>query len=41
MVDIVDNSEVFLFADDAKVFHKISYKSDSDKLQGDLNRMFA
>ena len=33
MVDVVDNSEVFLFADDAKVFHEISCNSDSKKLQ--------
>ena len=41
MLDVVDNSEVFLFTDDAKVFHEISSNSDSNKLQADLNRMCA
>ena len=41
MVDVVDNSEVVLFADDAKVFHEIPCNSDSKKLQADLNRMCA
>ena len=41
MVDVVDNSEVFLFADDAKIFHEISCNSDSKKLQADLNRICA
>ena len=41
MVDVVDNFEVFLFADDAKVFHEISSNSDSSRLQADLNRMCA
>ena len=40
-MDVVDNSEVFLFADDAMVFHEISSNSDSSKLQADLNRMCA
>ena len=41
MVGVMDNSEVFLFVDDAKVFHEISCNSDSKKLQADLNRMCA
>ena len=41
MVDVVNNSDISLFADDAKVFHEISSNSDSSRLQADLNRMCA
>ena len=30
MVDVMDNFEIFLFVNDAKVFHEISSNSDSN-----------
>ena len=39
MVDRISDSEVFLYADDTKVFHEISNMNDVEALQADLNNM--
>ena len=39
MVDRIAESEVFLYADDTKVFHEISNMNDVEALQADLNSM--
>ena len=39
MVESVTNSELYLFADDAKVYHIINNEQDSLELQADLDRM--
>ena len=39
MVDRIAEPEVFLYADDTKVFHEISNMNDVEALQADLNNM--
>ena len=39
MVESVTDSELYLFADDAKVNHSINNEQDSLELQADLDRM--
>ena len=39
MVDRITDSEVFLYADDTKVFHEIANMNDVEALQADLNNM--
>ena len=39
MVESVTDSELYLFADDAKVYHIINNEQDSIELQADLDRM--
>ena len=39
MVESVTDSELYLFADDAKVYHIINNEQDSLELQADLDRM--
>jgi hypothetical protein len=38
--EVATNSEVFLFADDTKVFREILTEEDCDKLQKDIDNMF-
>lgn len=37
--DVSQDSEVYLFADNAKIFHKITNANDLKYLQGDITRM--
>lgn len=38
--EVVENSEVFLFADDTKAFKEVHTKNDCDSLQTDINNMY-
>ena len=40
LTDVIEDSEIYLFADDNKLYRAIFNDDDSIKLQDDINRMF-